>query len=49
LLRRIARGFRRRPNPFDLKRIIPDYMIPSVFHREQALPKIPTAKLIENI
>lgn len=29
----------------DLKRIIPDYMIPSVFHREEMLPKNPSGKV----
>ena len=29
----------------DLKRIIPDYMIPSVFHREVMLPKNPSGKV----
>jgi D-alanine--poly(phosphoribitol) ligase subunit 1 len=29
----------------DLRRIIPDYMIPSVFHREKMLPKNPNGKV----
>lgn len=29
----------------DLKKIIPDYMIPSVFHREDVLPKNPNGKV----
>jgi D-alanine--poly(phosphoribitol) ligase subunit 1 len=29
----------------DLRRLIPDYMIPSVFHREAALPKNPNGKV----
>ncbi len=29
----------------DLRRIIPDYMLPSVFHREEVLPKNPNGKI----
>ena len=29
----------------DLKQLIPDYMIPSAFHREEALPKNPNGKV----
>ncbi|MCA1632228.1 MAG: amino acid adenylation domain-containing protein [Acidobacteria bacterium] len=29
----------------ELRRMIPDYMIPSVFHREEALPKNPNGKV----
>jgi D-alanine--poly(phosphoribitol) ligase subunit 1 len=29
----------------DLRRLLPDYMIPSVFHREETLPKNPNGKI----